>query len=604
MKKFIKAISLLSILSLIFIAGIANSQSDFDIALSADSVKQYEELEITFKLDKEYANPFNPKEVNVEAHFMGPGGEEIVIDGFYDKPIKLLQDFGKGRPERIIPSDFPTWKIRFTPIKAGEYKVYAVLKDKEGTKKSDTKTFKVIPSENKGFIRVAEENKGYFEFDNGEPFFGIGLNIAWWDTPAKTYRFDEYFEKMKENGANIARVWFLLTADGDWVLSLPKKNSIDSNYDLEDANRFDAILKSAEENGIYLIVTFCDVNSFAHGHNWNGLNPFNKTSGGPCEDKWDFFTNEQAKEAFKQMLRYLVARYGYSPNILAFELWNEWHELQWSTKKYNVSQGISWHKEMADYIKEIDPNKHLVMTSLGSFDAIDSLWNLKEMAVTSIHAYYVKDWPYNAPYVKEGGKDMGYFIPYFSKKVTKYGKLAIFGEYGIQGASWTKSEYKDTEGIHIHNALWSGLMSGLASTPLSFSWGEHMEYKDWWGHYKGIANFVKDVDILKLKDLYKEENDNIRILGLKDEDEAIFWVQNKDYTWFKIIAEGKKPKIVSNEILTVKGLKPDIYEVDWQNTVTGEMFSKEKIVVKKNDVLKTVIPDFEKDIAGKISRIQ
>lgn len=37
----------------------------------------------------------------------------------------------------------------------------------------------------------------------------------------------------------------------------------------------------------------------------------------------DFFTNERARADYKQRLRYLVARYGYSTSIFAWEFFNE-----------------------------------------------------------------------------------------------------------------------------------------------------------------------------------------------------------------------------------------------------------------------------------------
>ncbi len=54
-----------------------------------------------------------------------------------------------------------------------------------------------------------------------------------------------------------------------------------------------------------------------------GDSPCNIKNGGPLEKLIDYFTNPKAQKANYDRLRYLVARYGYSPNVFVWELWNE-----------------------------------------------------------------------------------------------------------------------------------------------------------------------------------------------------------------------------------------------------------------------------------------
>jgi endo-1,4-beta-mannosidase len=141
----------------------------------------------------------------------------------------------------------------------------------------------------------------------------------------------------------------------------------------EDAWRVDYLLGQAAEKDIYLLITTMDFSRFMAGE-W-AHNLYNTANGGPCADPWDFWTDEIPKQYYRQVLRYFVARWGYSTNVLAWELWNEWHELEWHTSQFNVAEGIAWHQEMGAYLKSLDSN-HMVTTSMGSFDAYDNLWNL------------------------------------------------------------------------------------------------------------------------------------------------------------------------------------------------------------------------------------
>jgi len=56
----------------------------------------------------------------------------------------------------------------------GSYKFHIIAQDNSGTKRTPDLTFEVIASDNRGFLRVSKNDARFFEFDNGEPYFGIG----------------------------------------------------------------------------------------------------------------------------------------------------------------------------------------------------------------------------------------------------------------------------------------------------------------------------------------------------------------------------------------------------------------------------------------------
>ncbi len=69
-----------------------------------------------------------------------------------------------------------------------------------------------------------------------------------------------------------------------------------------------------------------------------------------------------------------MARWGYATNLFAWEFWNEVPP---------TPEQVAWVAEMAAYLKEIDPNRHMVSTTYG--DA--STWDCPDIDFTMTHFY-------------------------------------------------------------------------------------------------------------------------------------------------------------------------------------------------------------------------
>ena len=64
-----------------------------------DEGPRYEPVELTLDIDAEYSNPYNVRNVALEAVFTSPDGRAMIVPGFWD---------GEA-----------SWKIRFTPSEEG-----------------------------------------------------------------------------------------------------------------------------------------------------------------------------------------------------------------------------------------------------------------------------------------------------------------------------------------------------------------------------------------------------------------------------------------------------------------------------------------------------
>ncbi|HFE66518.1 MAG TPA: hypothetical protein ENJ93_04565 [Chloroflexi bacterium] len=175
-----------------------------------NAIPRYEKLEITFQVDSQAAHPQHPYDpapppgiapeqgITVDALFTPDDWQTV-----YRQPAFYYQDF--LREERdgrnwIYPTADFAWKVRFAPPTAGDWQVKITAVDASGAAESDPIPFTVVPSANKGFLRVSPNDPRYFAFEDGAYFPGLGYNL---DVPQN---LDE-FPVMAANGIQLIRTW-------------------------------------------------------------------------------------------------------------------------------------------------------------------------------------------------------------------------------------------------------------------------------------------------------------------------------------------------------------------------------------------------------------
>src|SRR5262249_12485146 len=126
-------------------------------------------------------------------------------------------------------------------------------------------------------------------------------------------------------------------------------------YSQEAAARVDRILEQCERRDLRVMLclyTFGDVN-----WDWDS-NPYSAKGGGWLERSPEFFTDARARSATKKLLRYEVARWGWSRALWAWELWNEVD----TCDGFEDAPVAAWHREMAAEIARLDAHRHLITT--------------------------------------------------------------------------------------------------------------------------------------------------------------------------------------------------------------------------------------------------
>ena len=433
---------------------------------------QYGRVDFTIMMTAQWTNsPYRAEEVELDLKLISPLGHKVVVPAFY---------------EAGAPGSLSTWRVRFCPIETGEYHGAFDLCN-GGLADTVTNIFiKVAPSDRKGFLHVADN--WTFKFDNGERFRGIGENIAWESrsrddsrffrnlNESPRYNYEYMVGTLAENGGNFFRTWMC-----PWNLPLEWKTVANTNryecssnyFNPSAEQRMDQLIDLAESCDAYIMLTLDNSGDFQGGA-WH-RNNYNIQNGGAAAVPADFFTSPDAKTQYKDRLRYLVARWGYSPHIAAWEFFNEIDNLMYGLPEKIPDDIITaWHTEMSDYLSRIDPYHHLITTSI-SHREVSGLYDVPSIGFNQVHIY---------------GHDRQSRVSVFPKvlrsSTNPHKKPFVIGECGFEW-DWSKNfdDVAPEMDYDFKKSLWLGLFSPTPILPMSWWW----EYFD----RRGTSKYIKQV---------------------------------------------------------------------------------------------------------------
>ncbi len=572
-----------------------------DVRPASQQLACYDKFEVTFDLPDRYANPFDPEEISVTATFKTPGGQTVTIDGF------RIQDYYRTvtpTGEEILPQGPPHWKIRYTPTQAGTYHYTLFVRDANGTSTWGPGVFKVLPSSQPGFVRVSKTDSRYFEFDSGNYFFPIGHNIRspsdnrlntafpWtkrWTEGTSAYA--RHFSTMREHGENLAEIWMAVWSLGlEWSSPWRGYHGV-GQYNLMNAWELDRVIDEADRNGIYLNVVIHNHGKFSGfmDHEW-ASNPFNKKFGGYLETTEEYFTNPRAQKAFNQLMRYIIARWGYSTRVFAWELWSELNLTGSNYDFYRSQDCVDWHRFASTAIREMDPNQHLITTHYCP-DYTSQNTNITVLAGithSSVDAYHNETRTLKildllsatAQFNNPSGKPV---------MVTEFG-----GASSAQGLVHLENS--------LHAALWASTCIPIAGTPLFWWWGL-IEEENYYPEFLAISRFMKNEDrrdpaLQPYNPVFSAPNrPEIRIMSfaLKSGTRALGWIY--DVPAFDT-ADSETHPTITNLTTHLDNMSNGLYRIEFWGTTGGELIQVQNVEVKMES-LPISFPAFSRDIAFK-----
>jgi hypothetical protein len=461
-------------------------------------VSRYSIYTARFYLDRDYDNPYDPAEIDVQAEFQLPSGRKLSIPAFWFQDYTVAP--GSERYEQYIPSGSARWRVRFLPLEEGIHQLRIRSLDKFGNDgEAGPLTFDVRSSRARGPVGIHPLNPLHLQYANGAVYLPRGHNLGFEDGNPDlngTAYYSRLLSAFAASGENWARFWMtdFSRTSLEW-----SKNHVSGFYSglgfysQRAAWRVDEFLRIAERNGVYVQLVLIDHGQFSNYANarWDSGNPYSSTEGGPVPQANPdlFFADSTACAFFQRRLRYTIARWAAFQNLLAWELWNE---VQWagtSSKNFindEITRAaiVEWHRQMSGFLKAQDPFGHLVTTSsddpgVGGFDAI---WGLPSLDLVQSHHYF------QPPSVRDVK-----IREFVTAAQQAYGKPVIVGEMGVTPGSEVECNFdpetflsdtaiplsERTPANRDHLRAGTMLRNGIWAASLCQSGGMNW----WWGCY-------------------------------------------------------------------------------------------------------------------------
>ena len=467
------------------------SSTPTDIPAPA-TIAQYERFEISFEVPGGYTNPYDPDQVAVEAHFTAPDGQILDVPGFYMRPYRQTCTADDCQAEELRPDGRPEWRVRFAPDQVGTWEYIVEARTPDDTTTITEGEFETTESDAPGYVRVSE-NPRYFAFDNDIPYFPVGQNLAWsWPEGGGIFTYEQWLDDLNAAQANYAR----LNIDVPWFIGLDWPGPAGDYDDAQQAAwRLDTILQMAEERGIYLQVVLVwhqaysdydglpvpppddDVPRADIDYDWDD-NPYNVANDGPLSGPAAVFFDANARDLLRQRLRYVVARWGYSSHIFAWEIVDEVD----SMTGYTPSRAETWLREMAAYLREIDPYDHLI--TAGTSEPQPAIWKLDALDFAQVSFYQRRP-------VEPVVDQVAGMLRRLSQAFAATEGPVLLNEFSLN--PWYEPTDDDPTGVHIRNTLWTAAFSGAAGGAMPWWWDTYIAREDLYDIYTPLALFSQGI---------------------------------------------------------------------------------------------------------------
>ena len=422
---------------------------------SASKVKQYDAIFFEVALAGEWENPYLQEEAALDMVLTAPSGKELVLPCFYKSGDCAAS----------------VWEARFTPQEKGKYTYFfRYSEDGKVASESAPATFKSRRSRLQGILHVRDN--WTLVYDNGKPFRGVGINLCWESRTEDDskffsdlheqhdrFNFDAMLPDFAKNGGNFTRMWIC-----DWNFPIDRQKGFNNHRYTETTEymnesacaRLDLVLTLCEDLDIKVMLCMGQGNVKPHR---------------------EFFNCPCAKTRYRNYLRYIVARWGYSPAVGMWEFFNEIDNVQHNDPAGVIpaEEIVAWHDEMSTYLAGLDPFQHIRTTSISHRD-LNGLNDLANLDINQKHIY-------NATHVVPETIDA------YS---AKHNKPYIVGEVGYEW-DWSKNfdDFADGMEMDFRRAFWYGLFSQTSLTPMTWWW-------EWFDEHKTIpymknARLVSDL---------------------------------------------------------------------------------------------------------------
>ena len=460
-------------------------------AQEARSAELYRLMTFPVRIDPSlYTDPFDSGDIELLGVFRSPSGAELVIPGFWMQPYADRCE-PSCRVEVFEPDGEPTWQVRFTPDEIGEWEYALQVRDDGTLVQTETGQFTVRDTGRSGFIHISENDR-YFQYSNGRTYFPIGHNLRWsWEDGGGVVAYERWLRDLSEAGGNYARLYI----DTPWFIGLEWESAGDYRAAQEAAARLDRVLEAAQTYGVALQLVIQWQQALTQyreppamipdtprrpdlSADWDSYG-YNVLNGGPLSGPGVFLYDTTARTLFKRRLQYIAARWGFSPNIFAWELIDEIDRVA----GYNPDTAEAWLREMAGYLRQVDQGRHLITAGSREFN---------EMLLLAVGLDFTQARFYQRlPYETTGDQVTG-AVNLLRRNTQIVSVPTLLSAFSLN--PWFEPTADDPEGVHVQTTMWASALSGAAGGAMP-DWGEtYVVPLNLQRYYPALAAFASGVD--------------------------------------------------------------------------------------------------------------
>ncbi|GAB5561180.1 MAG: hypothetical protein SynsKO_28270 [Synoicihabitans sp.] len=417
-------------------------------------------VEFTFEL--EHDEEENPFARDIWAEIETPAAERLHLPAFFT---------GESR-----------WAVRTRSIEKGNYRFMGAqevvgtevrplevdLQGKDRIRPRDTDDLGTP-------VSVDRRTGRTFRKGDGEIYVPLGGNLPWADMDDVVEFYRDNLRTFRDAGLNWTRIWMCHWGrlNLDWIEPHHGETPPIGQLDLGVAERWDQVIAAADAANVRVQIVLQHHGQYSTTVNsdWDA-NPWNSANGGFLDSPADFFSSPQAREITRAKYRYIVARWGYSSAILAWELFNEsmWTDARRGDERSNAIVA-DWHAEMARYLRRYDAHNHLVTTS--DDDLQHELWSAMD---------------YYQPHLYASNMVLG--VQTLSHPPIDQNRPVFYGEVGDNNMVGLTTEQRANGAAHVPMA-WAGLF-GSATHPAQLWYIDVLRQNDRLPELFSLAQFARE----------------------------------------------------------------------------------------------------------------
>ncbi len=560
-------------------------------------------ISFQFQLKRWPEKPFLPSKTDLMATITLPTEETVSIPVFYAEDY-LFDPTPIERAKTLTPYTGYVFRATYTPTVAGKHTLSV-----QGTVDGETiripeQEFSVPqPSARnpfKGIIRVGKQDPLFFEYPDGSPFRGLGLNVRspfdtrymevfksshWKDEGFSMFR--RLFPKFAQNGINVVEIWMCSWWLAlEWTHNAPGYNGI-GTYNQYHAWLLDEIFRMAEKYDIYIILVINNHGKVSEQCDceWP-YNPYNKdNSGGYLDRCQDYFSDPRAIEDSKNILRYIAARWGQQPHLLAWKLFTEIDLTGPNLNWYKTTDDhVTWHKAMAQHLRKFDPMAHPITTH----------WMLNYMRLNKPLAEIPElDFLTTDIYYQHGGTKGMFDLLYGSAAASaQWGKPLLITEYG--GSSYGDHEYNMLRQVPL--GIWTGYFRKMPMPPM-YWWFAAVDEFNLYSHYAALSKFASTEDRRTMENSARDfPEQHLHAELLTASNRILVYLTDTDYALSN--AKSFDCRTVPETTIALP-VNFNATVVQFYNPEDGTLLSTEPVTVENNEIL-LQLPAFQRALALKI----